>query len=88
MALGRIINSLSGAEVGEVEYTFLNDSAYSWWGELIFIEHCRVAEGDGYLLEVEDGRRGKCSLIKRVNKATYGIPSRYYYRFQGTGLLV
>ena len=58
-----------------------------WWGELILIEYQRISDGTGYIIELEDGRQGKCSLKKRVNRAVSGVPPRYVYRFTGDGPL-
>ena len=87
MALGKLFQSLDDEFIVEVDYRFYNESDYGWWGELVFTEYKKVANGDGYVLELKDGRRGHCSLTKKINKAVSGIPPLYYYRFQGHGAI-
>jgi hypothetical protein len=45
----------------------------------------RIKDGSGYLLELDDGRRSKCALKKRVNRAVTSLPPRYVYHFSGSG---
>ncbi len=59
-----------------------------WWGELTLTESLRLYDGDRYMLELEDGRKGRCSLRRRVNRAVTLVPPRYVYLFQETGALV
>jgi len=70
-----------------IEYKFYDDSPSGWWGEFVTNEYRRLKEGDGYVIELEDGRKGRCSIRKRVNRATTGIPTLYYYYFMGNSLL-
>lgn len=70
-----------------VNYQFYNDSEYGWWGELVPTEYERITEGGGYVIEFKDGRRGTCSLRKRVNRAVTGTPPLYHYHFRGNGQL-
>ncbi|GAJ16048.1 unnamed protein product, partial [marine sediment metagenome] len=58
-----------------------------WWGELVLTEYKRPDESASYVIEFEDGRRGKCSLRKRVNRAVSGVPPLYRYQFRGRGRL-
>ncbi len=58
-----------------------------WWGELTFIDSVRIHDGDRYLLELEDSRKGRCSLRRRINKAVISVPPRFFYFLQGTGPL-
>ena len=69
-----------------VSYQFYDNSEFSWWGELVPSEYKPIVEGSGYIIEIEDGRRGPCSLRKRVNRAVHGTPPRYHYHFRGNGL--
>ena len=87
MAEGKIYNSLDSELLGCVEYQFFDSSSSGWWGELVFTEYRKTRDGDGYILELEDGRRGHCSLKKKLNKAVSGIPPLFYYRFQGLSTL-
>jgi hypothetical protein len=47
------------------------------------VDFVRIKDGSGYILELEDGRRGRCSLKKRVNRAVTSLPPRYVYHFTG-----
>jgi len=73
--------------VTEVNYQFHDESATSWWGELTLTDYLRISEHDGYMIELEDNRKGKCRLRKRVNRAVSGVPPRYVYQFTGTSAL-
>ena len=88
MAVGKLYKSGSGEElIGNVNYRFHDESETSWWGELVLTEYKRVGDGAGYIIELEDGRRGNCSLRKRVNRAVSGVPPLYRYHFKGRGRL-
>ena len=69
--------------VVSVNYRFYDESEVSWWGELVPTEYRRLVNGDGYMIELEDGRRGHCSLQRRVNVAVSGTPPLYHYYFRG-----
>jgi len=72
----------------DIHYQLQNESsATSWWGELTLTDYVRLSDGEGYLIELEDGRKGNCRLRKRVNRAVSGVPPRYIYHFTGTGTL-
>ena len=58
-----------------------------WWGELTFVDKVDIIDGDRYVLELEDKRKGRCSLRRRINKAIISVPPRFYYLFQGTSPL-
>jgi uncharacterized protein YwgA len=79
---------LGGDEfIVKVDYQFHDESPVSWWGELVPKEYRRLSDGDGYIIELEDGRKGRCSLRKRVNRAVIGTPPLYHYQFKGRGQL-
>jgi len=88
MAKGKLYHNPSVELIGDVEYQFYSDREVGWWGELVFTKYCKVKDGDSYVLELTDGRRGSCSLKKKLNKAVSGIPPLFYYRFQGSGKLM
>ena len=83
MATGKLYMSSDEQFVMEVEYTLQNQSKQNWWGELIPKEYRRISDGSGYILELEDMRKGSCHLKKRVNRAVSGVPPRYLYHFAG-----
>ena len=74
-----------GEFIVTVDYHFYDVVEASWWGELVPTEYRRLSDGDGYVIELEDGRRGRCSLRKRVNRAVSGTPPLYHYYFRGRG---
>ena len=85
MATGKLYRLDNNEVIVEVEYQFHDDSPSNWWGELVPKEYRRFTDGEGYFIELEDGRRGRCSLRKRVNRAVSGTPPLYYYYFRGMG---
>jgi len=86
LGIGKLYKSNSEFIV-DVNYHFYDESQAGWWGELVPTEYKRLGEGEGYVLEFEDGRKGRCSLKKRINRAVNGTPSLYYYYFRGQGEL-
>jgi hypothetical protein len=83
--IGRLYNFGSEEALVSVDYRFYDESPLHWWGELVPKEYRRLGDGDGYIIELEDGRRGRCSLRKRVNRAVSSTPPLYYYYFRGMG---
>ena len=87
MAVGKLYFD-SNEFIVDVNYQLHDESKSSWWGELIPTEYSRhLGDGDGFVIELEDGRQGRCSLRKRINRAVSGTPPRYYYYFRGHGRL-
>ena len=58
-----------------------------WWGELTLMDNSHIHDGGGYTIELEDKRKGSCSLRRRINKAVISVPPRYFHLFQGIGSL-
>ena len=87
MSTGKLYSSRDGQLVGDVNYRLHKDTPASWWGEFTLVDYIRITDGRGYLIELEDKRRGECSLKQRVNRAVSGVPPRYTYRFTGAGPL-
>ena len=87
MSIGKLYKSNDEQFVIEVDYQLQNESPTNWWGELVFIDYARISDGSGYIIELEDKRKGNCHLKKRVNRAVSGVPPRYVYHFAGTGPL-
>ena len=85
MAIGRLYQSSNEEFIAEVNYQFQHESENRWWGELILVDYVRIKDGSGYLIELEDGRRSKVALKKRVNRAVTSLPPRYVYHFSGSG---
>ncbi|MFC1903683.1 hypothetical protein ACFLXJ_02100 [Chloroflexota bacterium] len=87
MSIGKLYKLSDNQFVAEVNYQFQDASSARWWGELSLTSYLRISEGEGYMLELEDNRKGACRLRKRVNRAVSGVPPRYIYQFTGTGPL-
>ena len=87
MNTGKLYRLEDGEFIVEVDYRFHDESSVNWWGELVPREYRRLADGDGYVIEIEDGRKGRCFLRKRVNRAVSGTPPLYHYNFKGRGHL-
>jgi len=58
-----------------------------WSGELTLTDNIRIQDGDRYTIELEDKRKGRCSLKRRINKAVILVPPRFFFLIQGTGPL-
>jgi hypothetical protein len=85
VANGKLIRAYTGELVMGVNYRLLSEETNNWWGELTLDEFRRIDDGDGYILELADGRRGRCFLTRNVNKAVSGFLPLYCYRFRGSG---
>jgi hypothetical protein len=69
--------------ITEVEFKLFIESGNNWSGELIPTEYKRLQDADGYIIELEDGRKGRCSLRRRTNRAVSSVPPIYHYLFRG-----
>ena len=84
MPTGKLYNSVNAQFIANVSYQLQNEEDHSWWGELTLVEYCQIKDGAGYTIELEDGRRSRCNLKKRVNRAVTSLPPRYVYHFSGS----
>ena len=89
---GKLYEAYGGEFVANISYQVHEELATEpilkkWGGELILVENMKIRDGDRYMIELEDERKGKCFLKRRINKAVIGVPPRYYYLFQGSGSL-
>ena len=87
MSAGKLYKFSDGEFIANVNYQFHDDSKTNWWGELVLTEYRAISDGNNYAIELQDGRRGRCSLRKRVNRAVTGLPPHYHFHFRGHGLL-
>ena len=83
MSIGKLYRSSDEEFLANVSYQFQHESPKNWWGELTLVEYVRLSDGIGYILELEDGLKARCTLKKRVNRAVTSLPPRYIYRFSG-----
>jgi len=84
VSIGRLYRTSDNKLVSKVNYQLQDVSATNWWGELTLVDYMRINEREGYIIKLEDKRKGKCRLKKRVNRAVSGVPPRYIYHFTGT----
>ena len=84
MGIGKLYKVNDNQFVVNVNYQlFQHPAATNWWGELTPIEHASFDEGDLFVIELEDKRKSRCHLKKRINRAVSGIPPRYVYHVTG-----
>jgi len=82
---GRLYQGVNDEFIANVNYQFQHEDDHQWWGELTLIEYRQIKDGGGYMIELEDGRRSRCALKKRVNRAVTSLPPRYVFHFSGSG---
>ncbi len=85
MAIGHLYSAHDGNLLVEVNYRLIADNDNGWWGELVLADKKPLKEGDSYLILLEDGRKGRCFLRKKVNRAVQGLSPLYCYIFRGNG---
>ena len=81
MNKGKLYGSRGKEFIVNVDYKLYHESESSLQGELKPTEYRRLSDGDGYIIELQDGFRSKCSLRKKINQAVGGIPPLYHYYF-------
>jgi hypothetical protein len=84
MALGKLYRSLTEELVVGVDYRLFDNTNENWWGELTLTDYKRLDDGH-YILELADGRKGRCALTRKVNKAISGLLPLHCFRFRGSG---
>ena len=84
---GKLMKPSSEEVLTLVDYSIFTeaslDGSERWQGELLSIDSVKIIDGGRYMIELEDSRRGICSLRKKVNKAVMGLPVRYFYQLSG-----
>jgi hypothetical protein len=83
---GKLYNSINNELIANVSYNFQHEEDHQWWGELTTIEYKPLKDGGSYLIEREDGKKSRCALRKRVNRAVTSLPPRYVFHFSGSGV--
>jgi len=84
VSVGKLYRLSDKKFIGYVNYqVYHHPAATNWWGELTPVDYDLLGEGEMYVIELEDKRRSKCSLKKRVNQASTGLPPRYTYHITG-----
>ena len=88
MSTGKLYKLSDGEFIGCVNYQlFQNEEGANWGGELTLEDYVRLDDGAGFIIELEDKRRGQCNLKRIVNRAVSGIPPRWVYHITGNYLL-
>ena len=87
MTIGKLYIPRDEQGVVGINYHLHDKAMASWWGEFTLMEYRRLNDGGGYVIEFENGRKGICSIQKRVNMAVSSVPPLYHYYFRGSGLL-
>ena len=84
MSIGKLYRLSDDQFISCVDYVLFNHpAATNWWGELTLVDYVRINEGERFIIELEDKRKSRCHLKKRVNRAVSGIPPRYVYHVTG-----
>lgn len=83
MHIGNLYRLEDEQFVAGINYQVMGETPTNLWGELIPVEYASIGGGEDYLLELEDARKIRCHLRKKVNRAVVGIPPRYIYHFMG-----
>ena len=82
--IGKLYRLIDNKLVAKINYQlFRHEAATNWWGELTLIDNVLLNDGDQFTIEIEDNRKSRCHLKKRVNRAVSGIPPRYIYHVTG-----
>ena len=85
MRIGKLYKGISGKQfVAKVKYWFQNETPTKWWGELVPMEYVRIIDSGDYEIELQDKRRRRCYLQKRVIWDPTRIWRCYVYHFVGT----
>ncbi|MGD9115691.1 MAG: hypothetical protein PVJ61_00710 [Dehalococcoidia bacterium] len=87
VCIGKLHFAGDKQEAVEVKYRFYSESSAGWRGEFLPQESRNFIEGEGYVIELEDGRRGRCAIRRMVNRVMPTVPPVYAYYFRGMGRL-
>ena len=58
-----------------------------WWGEFTLTGRASIRDDAQHVIQLEDGRKGRCHAKKLVNRVARCVPPRYIYHFIGTSPL-
>ena len=84
VGIGKLYAPGGGKSGVSIKYRFYVASAAGWRGEFVLRENRRFDDGDGYVIELEDGRRGACYIRKIVNRVITAVPPTFNYYFRGS----
>ncbi len=86
MHIGKLYGFDDKQFVADINYQLMGETPTNLWGELVPTEYAQIGVADDFMLELDNNRRIRCHLKKRVNRAVIGIPPRYIYHFAGMAL--
>ena len=86
-AWGRYISPEASRKLSKLNIASTSNRPRGGGGEFLPQDHRRFVDGDGYIIELEDGRRGECYIKKIVNRVIPTVPPIYNYYFRGGGRL-
>ncbi len=84
MPTGKLYNSLNNELIANINYNFQHEDEHQWWGELTTVEYIQLKDGSSYIIETDEGKKARCALKKRVNRAVTSLPPRYVFHFSGS----
>jgi len=87
---GKLYRIGSEQFLSDIDYKLYQDltvESERWWGEFYLDRGVKIEEEDGYVIELEDGCKGRCYLKKLVNRVLPGIPAKSVYRVNGSSPL-
>ena len=87
---GKLYRAASEQFAAAIDYQVHEDltaDPVHWWGEFTLTDKVSIRENDRYIIELEDGRKGRCYIKKLVNRVARGVPPRYVYHFTGASPL-
>jgi len=84
VGIGKLYRLSDNQFITDVDYQlFTHPAATNWWGELTLIDYTHLGDGETFMIELEDRRKSRCHLKKRVNRAVSGLPPRFIYHVTG-----
>ena len=84
MGIGKLYIPGDEQSVG-IKYRFYVEARVGWRGEFVLREYRRFNDGDDFVIEFEDGRKGKCYVRKMANRVlTTVVPPIFTYYFRGS----
>jgi len=90
VGIGKLYRSSDEDFVVTVSYRLHDETPTNWWGELILMEwvHRPINEDAGYIIELDDKRKGRCYLKNIVDPTLREAVPCYIYHFTGASSLL
>jgi len=87
VGVGKLYVSNHEDSAVRVSYRLHDETSAHWHGELILLECRRINDSAGYIIELEDKRRGDCYLKNEVDQSLSKVAPCYRYNFTGISSL-